>query len=243
MAAPAKRCGPGNSLPVRNQVLSAPPTDSSTPRPRRREPALKWRSRNDPLSSAFRSSVSSSIRASAGDGDLLAAAGGGVVVEEESAPAPTAAGVAAAAGLSCFLSALISSWTVRTRRHCQPRYPAQSVYAKSPPMMSGCSSAKLRPSRIPNSPPTASAASAGSSSSAATAAADTGATASMGGLEHRHRVVPGGSRRGLLLLDGGAGRPVVPAAVQVTGRRRRRARTAVSGAAMALLLLPLACGR
>ena len=27
--------GPGNSLPVRNQVLSAPPTDSSTPRPSR----------------------------------------------------------------------------------------------------------------------------------------------------------------------------------------------------------------
>ena len=38
-----------------------------------------------------------------------------------------AAGAAAAAGLSCFLRSLISSWTVRTRRHCQPRYPAQSV--------------------------------------------------------------------------------------------------------------------
>uniref|UniRef100_A0A0A9GD70 Uncharacterized protein n=1 Tax=Arundo donax TaxID=35708 RepID=A0A0A9GD70_ARUDO len=114
MATPAKRWGPGKSLPVRSQVLSAPPTDSSTPRPRRMEPALKCRSRNDPLSSFLRSSVSSSILISTGD---LGAGGGG---EATASPAPTAAGVAAA-GLSCFLSSLISSWMVRPRRHCQPR--------------------------------------------------------------------------------------------------------------------------
>ncbi|CAD6205588.1 unnamed protein product [Miscanthus lutarioriparius] len=44
-------------LPVRNQVLSAPPTDSSTPRPSRMNPTLKCRSRNNPLISAFRSSL------------------------------------------------------------------------------------------------------------------------------------------------------------------------------------------
>uniref|UniRef100_A0A0A9ERP5 Uncharacterized protein n=1 Tax=Arundo donax TaxID=35708 RepID=A0A0A9ERP5_ARUDO len=78
------------------------------------EPALKCRSRNDPLSSFFLSSVSSSILISTGD---LGAAGGG----GGASPAPTAAGVAAAAGLSCFLRSLMSSWMVRTRRHCQPR--------------------------------------------------------------------------------------------------------------------------
>lgn len=41
LPAPANRWGPGNSFPVLNHVLIAPPTDSNTPNPSSIEPALK----------------------------------------------------------------------------------------------------------------------------------------------------------------------------------------------------------
>ena len=53
------------------------------------------------------------------------------------------------------MSSAISLPVVRTRRHCQPRYPAYAVANQSPPRKKGCTSAAVRPSRMPNSPPLA----------------------------------------------------------------------------------------
>ena len=40
MAIPAYKWGPGNNFPVRKNVLKAPETEKSTPRPNRRDPQL-----------------------------------------------------------------------------------------------------------------------------------------------------------------------------------------------------------
>eukprot|EP00250_Pteridium_aquilinum_P010490 c19425_g1_i2 orf=431-2707(-) len=130
--APANRWGPGNSFPVLNHVLRHPPTASNTPNARRMEPALKCLSLYPPFTSTFLTSASSLIFNSTGEG-----------------------GVPSSEGFTSFLSTLISSWIVRTLRHCHPKYPAHNVYTNRPPITMGCTNAADLPSNRPNCPSTA----------------------------------------------------------------------------------------
>mmetsp|Transcript_8387 Transcript_8387/g.22359 ORF Transcript_8387/g.22359 Transcript_8387/m.22359 type:complete len:231 (-) Transcript_8387:101-793(-) len=146
MVAPAYKCGPGKSFPVRRNVLKQPSNVRTTPVPSRRFPQTVCLSRTPAARISLRSACSSAIFGFSGTSGAFS-----------SSPfAPTATCGAGTRALSASIS---SGMSLRARRHWRPRYPAYVMVPSRKNSTAGWRSANVRPSRMPCSPPTAYAAS------------------------------------------------------------------------------------
>ena len=127
-------------------VFMPPSTASTVPNASRSEPTLKCLSLNCPATSSLRVDASSSI---------LPCVSFCAGVSATASVSPEAVTISFTGTVA--LSSAISSWIVRTRRHCRPVYPAYTVANHSTARPAGCTSAAVRPSSRPYSPPLANA--------------------------------------------------------------------------------------